>query len=1032
MDAGSQPTGMYGASDTNAEYGAPGTKPRPPPVRPNDTHRSLQDAPKAAAPSARSDTPRVGTWVGLLALVLVLVPGSSALLTELAPLPVEETPDGALPGQPGDDERGDAELVVRLDATLFAELPEGAFITLHGDDVALRRAMRGAVPVHLTNLPAGTFTLTLHVPGFVATSQEVTLESGTSIDATSDLAPAARARIHVEGRETSERQGTPLPLDDISVFAVPPGRQHPRFVAHVEGDVLVFDTLPPDTDLVLYATAPGYERSQQELRSPAAGSEIAASIALAIAAQLAGVVVDPSGAPVGDARVVLAGSGVWPPREVETDASGRFAWPNVPAGIYELRASHGNWVGTPRGGIVVGRHAPTPFVRLQLMQGAVLTGVVHDEAGAPLPDAEILVLEEAISLLPRAATSGATGAFTVVGLLPQEHVVRVFAEGFVPFQGEHDPREGPLEVTLQRAASLAGRVIDSYGHPVAGALVEVVDDAPHASLNFADLFAVQRRGPVPLTSDGALGVTLGEIPPIPLDVSAVAHTLTGQAVTEANGAFVVTGITPGRVRLRVSAPSYAPLSTQPFTLRPGEDREGVELVLQPGTLIEGRVVDASNFPVANVIVELRMPGHPQESTMSASDGTFTFQAGRGDVTLTASPPALPAVRVRVALEDVERQEVTLRLTATLHTLRGRVFDLDELPVAGATLRLESLSARFPHHRVMVAADDGSFEMTGLPPPPYRVVVTHEELADEELDVTTTADDLEVVLLPAGTLRGTVVDDIGPAPEVEVVLYRDGRPRQQAYTDIEGRFVFERIGVGDYTLQLSSVTHLPAEATASLVLRRGEVIAYVDEITLTRGAHISGLVVDMLGEAAVGAEVAVGPDPDWSRAARVNDAGEFVLGPVLAGDLMLMARHPTAGTGNTTRPVRVDAGELVQDAYIRLSGRVPLPNEEGTTELRAEDPEQDGGAGQRVTGVAIALAMGAREVEVSAVVEGSRAARSGLRVGDQLIEIDDMPVNSPGEARSMLRGAEGVAAILRIRRGRQERLIQVVRERYSQP
>ena len=30
---------------------------------------------------------------------------------------------------------------------------------------------------------------------------------------------------------------------------------------------------------------------------------------------------------------------------------------------------------------------------------------------------------------------------------------------------------------------------------------------------------------------------------------------------------------------------------------------------------------------------------------------------------------------------------------------------------------------------MVAADDGSFEMTGLPPPPYRVVVTHEELAD---------------------------------------------------------------------------------------------------------------------------------------------------------------------------------------------------------------------------------------------------------------------------------------------------------------
>ena len=44
----------------------------------------------------------------------------------------------------------------------------------------------------------------------------------------------------------------------------------------------------------------------------------------------------------------------------------------------------------------------------------------------------------------------------------------------------------------------------------------------------------------------------------------------------------------------------------------------------------------------------------------------------------------------------------------------------------------------------------------------------------------------------------------------------------------------------------------------------------------------------------------------------------------------------------------------------------------------------------------------------------------------------MPVNSPGEARSMLRGAEGVPAILRVRRGRQERVVHVQRERYTQP
>ena len=999
-------------------------------------HGNLQDPLKAPAERVRSKAPRVGTWVGLLALVLVVVPGSSALEGTLQQGPTEGSDQGGEGGEghAGSEAAalGDAELVVRLDATRFAELPEGAFMTLHGPDVNLRRALRGAPPVHLANLPAGTFTLTLHVPGFVATAQELTLESGSSVDASTELQPAARARIHVGARDPGERTDSTLPLADISVFAVPPGRQHPRYVARVDGDSLVFDTLPPDTDLVLYATAPNHERTQQELHTPAVGDEVSVSITLSLAAQLAGVVVDPQGAPVDRARVVLAGSGVWPPREVETDASGRFSWPNVPAGIYELRASHGQWVGAPRGGIVVGRHAPTPFVRLQLSQGAVLTGTVVDEAGAPVADAEILVLEEAISLLPRAAGSGATGTFTVAGLLPQEHVVRVSAEGFVPFQVEHDPREGPLNVQLQRAASLAGRVIDHLGHPVAGATVEVVDDATHASLRFADLFAVQRAGPVPLTSDGALGVTLGEIPPIPLDPSGASRQLTGQAVTEADGSFLVTGIAPGRVRLRVSAPSYAPLSTETFTLRPGEERAGVELVLQPGTLIEGRVIDAADFPVAHVLVELRIPGQPPETTLSATDGTFEFQAGRGSVTLTATAPALPAVRARVELQDVERQAVTLRLSATLHTLRGRIFDMDELPVAGATLRLESMSARFPHHRVVVAADDGAFEITGLPPPPYRIVVSHEELADEELDVTSTEDELAVVLLPAGTLRGSVVDDLGPAADVEVVLFRDGRPRQQAYSDAEGRFVFERIGVGDYTLQLRSVAHLQTETTASLELRRGEVIAYLDEVTLVRGAHVTGLVVDMVGEAAIGAEVAVGPTPDWATAARVDDQGAFVLGPVPAGDLMLMARHPAAGTGSTSRPIRVDAGELVQDAYIRLSGRIPFADGEAESEVRSEDPEGEAGEGQRVTGVAIAVAMGDQETEISAVVEGSRAARAGLRVGDQLIEIDDMPVNSPGEARSMLRGAEGVPAILRVRRGRQERVVHVQRERYTQP
>ncbi|MCA9577167.1 MAG: carboxypeptidase regulatory-like domain-containing protein [Sandaracinaceae bacterium] len=988
-----------------------------------------EPSPNPSAPPSAS-SPRAGLWAGLLALALVLVPGSSRSgdpPTRVGGGGAEDT-DTDAPGEPQAGGRG--ELRVSLSGLGQDSLPQGSHLWLEGSEGVTRRPLAGAPPVVVSGLPEGPFALYVHVPGFVLLHQDVELVADARLDVHHALAPAALARVHVEARDAAEREAGGIPLTAMHAFAVLPGRQAPRFPARPDGDALLLATLPPDTDVVLYVSAPGHERAQLELHTPAAGEAVELTVSLSLAAQLAGVVVDTAGAPVPRARVVLAGSGVWPPRELETDAMGRFAWPQVPAGVYELRAAHGDLVGRPRGGIVVGEREPTPFVRLMLTPGAVLTGVVHDSLGAPIVDAEVLALEEAISLLPRAASTGAAGDFRMTGLLPQEHVVRVSAEGFVPREVEHDPRFGPIDVELQRAASIAGRVLDHLGHPVAGAGVEVLDDSAHPVMHFADLFTVQRAGPVPLASDGALGVTLGDIPPIPLDVHGGTRQLTGQAVTDATGAFLVTGVSPGRVRMRVTADGFAPLSTQPLTLRPGEEREGVILELQPGTLIDGRVVDAGDYPVANVLVELRIPGQDAETTMTAGDGTFTFQAGRGNVVLTASAAALPAVRSRVTLGDVERQEVVLRLSATLHTLRGRVFDRDDLPVAGATLRLESLSARYPHQRVVVAAEDGSFELSGLPPPPYRLVVSHEALADEELDVVATDDELRIVLLPAGTLRGTVVDDLGPAGDVEITLHRDGRPLRHAYTDEEGRFVFERIGVARYTLQLRSPVHLPAQADAVLVLRRGEVLAYVDEVALTRGAHVSGTVVDVLGEPALGAEVTVGND--WSASVSVDDTGAFVLGPVAAGDLVVTARHPQAGTGTTRRPVRVDVGELVQDAYIRLGGRVPLPDPEVEAEVRPEDPDAEAGSGQRVTGVAIAVALGEREVEVSAVVDGSRAARAGLRVGDQLIEVDDVPVNSPAEARSLLRGAEGVPAILRIRRARRDRIVTVPRERYTQP
>ena len=70
-------------------------------------------------------------------------------------------------------------------------------------------------------------------------------------------------------------------------------------------------------------------------------------------AELRGRIFDHAGRPLDGALVSLAGSGFWPARTVRSRADGRFHWPGLPAGIYELRASKGRLVAPPLEGLIL-------------------------------------------------------------------------------------------------------------------------------------------------------------------------------------------------------------------------------------------------------------------------------------------------------------------------------------------------------------------------------------------------------------------------------------------------------------------------------------------------------------------------------------------------------------------------------------------------------------------------------------------------------------------------------------------------------
>lgn len=74
-------------------------------------------------------------------------------------------------------------------------------------------------------------------------------------------------------------------------------------------------------------------------------------------------------------------------------------------------------------------------------------------------------------------------------------------------------------------------------------------------------------------------------------------------------------------------------------------------------------------------------------------------------------------------------------------------------------------------------------------------------------------------------------------------------------------------------------------------------------------------------------------------------------------------------------------------------------------------------------MAIDVATGAEGVSVTSVVEGSRAERAGLRVGDLIRSIDGEEVTIAAQARSLLRGREGSQCVFQlIRNGRHVRLV----------
>jgi hypothetical protein len=377
-----------------------------------------------------------------------------------------------------------------------------------------------------------------------------------------------------------------------------------------------------------------------------------------------------------------------PGQTATTDDSGAFAFRGLPAGRFELqafksaylRASYGasrpDRAGTP---VVVKDGEAVTNLAMTIARGGVITGVVRDMRGRPVPGVNVQVLKLGYNAVTGERTLGAPGTgnagitddrgeYRAFGLPPGGYLVLVNPS---PMSGRSSDPIRQLTTDEVRQALQAAR----SGAPNAAAPAQrpSVSTSSPGRVNYAPVFHpgatdIRAASTIPLgVSEERAGVDVtmqlvptatisGTItspsgaPPQFLSVRLVptgaqTEMLAGAGLRGAStqpgadGSYLFTGVAPGTYTIKVGtgrgrgAPPNTPTQWAAAEVNvSGQDLE-IPLTLQPGVAINGRVVFEGSRPASAELQTLSFalvpPGSGGVSQTGGggrvdADGRFTF------------------------------------------------------------------------------------------------------------------------------------------------------------------------------------------------------------------------------------------------------------------------------------------------------------------------------------------------------------------------------------------------------------------------
>lgn len=897
-----------------------------------------------------------------------------------------------------------AGLVVRV---LANEAPfDGAEVRVFGERdgqaVALGRAETTSGNVRFEGLSAGPVWLVVFGAGHARMSRRVVLAPG---EQEAELVLAAASSFEVVVVDAAQR-----PIRNAAVY-VHAGDPIPSAAYTDPSGLAAFEALglgPYAVEVV----AVGFARVQlRELE----GAESPLFVKLERDAQLIVHVLDSKGAPASDATVLVAGSTLWPAKQVLSDGGGRSELGGLPRGFYELRATRGAEVSEVSDGVLL-EPGEQREVELHLVEGTFIDVFVTDGAGdpaKPVAEAEVALVEGGLSSFPIVGRTDAEGLVRLGPIVGGDATASADAVGFVPRHAVLiEQGQGGVRVPLSRAGKLAGRVTDERGYPIEGVALEVlgvgVDGMPIADSALliglrSDYTQFRATGSAALVPRGELGV-MGAVPGVPLSspdrTVASGASLGGGLLPWASrrdGTFELGPVTPGRVQILARHPNYVDTLADAVTLGPGGSVD-VPIVMRRGGTLEGRVFEGNRRPVAAARIELLSPdGAVERITFSADDGGFAFAAVPQDVVLAVArteEPETIILKLNLEVPPDARRVVELALperrdAITIRVLDDRGFRLDRVELAVASLDPETALTR-----TAFSDSAGEAVVAGARGLPLRLVVRRRGHAPLVTEIERAPAELTLALASEVSLDGEVHAREGWQKGASITLLTPSGDRH-AKTDEAGRFHLGELAPGRARILVMQPGFAFEEHDVSLEPdSRGRVA--LPTIELSRGGSLEGIVVDDHGVPVTGARVAFGRVPTYLPAGplppgvtETDGAGRFLLVDLEAGEASVEAYK--SGTGRASLvDLEVRAGDSRRDLRLELAPEPDAMVESASAATLAVTMSEH----QPASRVAILL---------DHVPYGGEAQRAGLLAGDELTRIDGIAAATLEQARQRLDG-----------------------------